>query len=59
MERVKTGDDNFKKQTDYAPRKPQMLKKPEINNVCAEKQSAVKPQHVSMRRKLIISLCSR
>ena len=42
MERVKTGDDNFKKQTDYAPRKPQMLKKPEINNVCAEKQSAVR-----------------
>ena len=50
MERVKTGDDNFKKQTDYAPRKPQMLKKPEINNVCAEKQSAVRSRDAIGRK---------
>ena len=39
---MKTGDDNFYKPLIMLPGTPQMLKKPEINNVCAEKQSAVR-----------------
>ena len=39
---MKTGDDNFNKQLIMLLGTPQMLEKSEINNVCAEKQSAVR-----------------
>ena len=42
MESVKTGDDKFNKQLIMLLGTPHMLKKPEINSVCAEKQSSVR-----------------
>ena len=39
---MKTEDDKFNKQLIMLLGTPQMLKKPEINSVCAEKQSAVR-----------------
>ena len=50
MESLKTGDDNFNKQLIMFPGTPQMLKKPEINNVCAEKQSAVRSRDAIGRK---------
>ena len=47
---MKTGDDNFNKQLIMLPGTPQMLKKPEINNVCAETKSAVRSRDAIGRK---------